>query len=73
MSDNVLKRALRASPLRPAYLWAANRYREVRRLFIYPDTARVGVVDYDEYWDSKAQAGLGILSPWRRRRAQAFA
>ncbi len=57
---------------RPAYLWAANRYRGVRRLFTYPDTARLGVVDYDEYWDKKAQAGLGILSPWRRKRAQVF-
>lgn len=73
MSDNTLKRALRESPVRPLYLWVANRFRELRRLFIYPDTARVGVVNYDEYWDSKAQSGLGHLSPWRLRRVQAFA
>ncbi len=68
-----LKRALRAGPLRPVYLWLANRWRALRRLFIYPETARVGAVDYDAYWESKAQAGLGRLSPWRRRRAEAFA
>jgi methionine biosynthesis protein MetW len=55
------------------YLGLANRYREMRRLFIYPATARVGVVDYDVYWDKKAQKGLGQLSPWRRKRAEAFA
>jgi methionine biosynthesis protein MetW len=54
-------------------LWLANRYRGLRRLYIYPETARVGVVDYDDYWDSKAQAGMGILSPWRLKRAQVFA
>jgi len=68
-----LKSTLRSSPLRPIYLWLANRYRGLRRLFSYPATARVGVVDYDDYWDSKAQSGLGILSPWRLRRAQVFA
>ena len=68
-----LKRALRESPARPIYLWAANRYRTLRRLFSYPETARVGVVDYDVYWDKKAQAGMGWLSPWRLRRAQVFA
>lgn len=68
-----LKATLRKSPIRPLYLWLANRYRGMRRLFGYPDTARVGVVDYDDYWDSKAQAGLGILSPWRLRRAKVFA
>lgn len=64
---------LRSSPVRPAYLWLANRFRTARRLYIYPETARVGVVDYDEYWDKKAQSGLGILSPWRLKRAQVFA
>lgn len=67
------KESLRNSPIRPLYLWVANRYRGIRRLFSYPDTARVGVVNYDEYWDSKAQTGLGILSPWRLRRAVVFA
>lgn len=57
---------------RAQYLWLANQYRAMRRLFTYPETARIGVVDYDAYWDSKAQAGLGHLSPWRRRRAQVF-
>ena len=55
------------------YLWTANRYRALRRLFGYPSTARVGVVDYDDYWDKKAQAGMGKLTPWRLRRAQVFA
>lgn len=71
MSES-LKSSLRASFLRPLYLWLANRYREWRRLFVYPDTARVGVVDYDTYWDNKAQTGLGKLSPWRLKRAQVF-
>ena len=68
-----LKRGLRASFLRPAYLWAANRYRALRRLTGYPATARVGVVDYDAYWDAKAASGLGQLSAWRLKRAQVFA
>jgi methionine biosynthesis protein MetW len=68
-----IKTTARNSPLRPLYLWFANRYRGIKRLFAYPDTARVGVVDYDEYWDNKAQGGMGFLSPWRQRRAQAFA
>jgi methionine biosynthesis protein MetW len=68
-----LKAWLRSSPLRPVYLWLANRYRTARRLFIYPATAHVGVVDYDDYWDKKAQSGMGILSPWRLKRAQVFA
>ncbi len=67
-----LKDGFLKSPLRVPYLWAANRWRQLRRLFAYPETAQVGVVDYDTYWDNKAQAGLGILSPWRRRRAQVF-
>jgi methionine biosynthesis protein MetW len=57
----------------PPYLWLADQYRALRRLFIYPETARVGVVDYDDYWDAKAQSGLGKLSPFRRARAEAFA
>jgi methionine biosynthesis protein MetW len=68
-----IKTSARNSPLRPLYLWFANRYRGIKRLFAYPDTARVGVVDYDEYWDNKAQGGMGFLSAWRQRRAQAFA
>lgn len=67
------KRILRESALRVPYLWLANRYRGIKRLFGYPDTARVGVVDYDEYWDAKAPNTMGMLSPWRLRRAQAFA
>jgi methionine biosynthesis protein MetW len=66
------KAALRRSPLRGLYLWVANRYRGLRRLFAYPETASVGVVDYDTYWDNKAQTGMGQLSPWRLRRAQVF-
>lgn len=67
-----LKSLIRNSPLRPVYLWAANRYRMVRRLFSYPATARVGVVDYDDYWDAKLTSGLGKMSPWRLKRAQVF-
>jgi methionine biosynthesis protein MetW len=68
-----IKHAIRSSPLRPLYLWLAGHYRTLRRLFIYPETARVGAVDYDVYWEKKAQSGMGILSPWRLRRAQVFA
>ncbi len=68
-----LKTRLRESPIRPLYLWLANRWRGLRRLFAYPETARVGVVDYDVYWDNKAQTGLGHLSEWRLRRAETFA
>ncbi|HVU13489.1 MAG TPA: methionine biosynthesis protein MetW [Phototrophicaceae bacterium] len=68
-----LKQTLRSSPLRSLYLWVANRYRGLRRLFAYPETAHIGNVDYDEYWDNKAQTGLGKLSRWRLRRAQVFA
>jgi methionine biosynthesis protein MetW len=71
--SNSIKQTIRTSPVRPLYLWLANRYRGVRRLYAYPATAHVGVVDYDDYWDNKAQSGLGILSPWRLRRAQVFA
>lgn len=57
----------------PPYLWLANQYRTLRRLFIYPETANIGVVDYDDYWDAKAQTGLGKLSHFRRARAEALA
>jgi methionine biosynthesis protein MetW len=67
-----VKRGLRQGFLRPVYLWLANRYRAMRRLFAYPDTAQVGVTDYDQYWDSKAGQGLGKLSSWRLKRAQVF-
>lgn len=67
------KQRLRTSPLRPVYLWLANRYRGLRRLVSYPTTTHVGVVDYDVYWDNKAGNGLGQLSLWRLRRAQVFA
>ena len=57
----------------PPYIWLANQYRAVRRLFIYPKTARVGVPDYDEYWEARAARTMGILSPFRRARAEALA
>lgn len=72
MTKPGFKAALRSGPLRPVYFWLANRYRELRRLFIYPATARVGVVDYDAYWENKAPGQLGELSLWRQRRAQVF-
>jgi methionine biosynthesis protein MetW len=53
-------------------LWLANRYRVARRLFTYPSSARIGLVNYDTYWDHKAKTGLGQLSEWRLRRAQVF-
>ncbi len=58
---------------RSLYLWLANRYRSLRRLFAYPDTAHVGVTNYDEYWENKAASGMGHLSAWRLRRAEVFA
>ncbi len=57
----------------PPYIWLANRYRALRRLLAYPDTARVGLVDYDDYWDAKAPETMGRLSPFRRARAEAMA
>lgn len=69
---NTLKKALRESPIRPVYLALANSYRQFKRLFIYPKTARVGVLDYDVYWDTKLENNIGQLSPWRRKRAQVF-
>jgi methionine biosynthesis protein MetW len=69
---NSFKSLVRGSFLRPLYLALANRWRVVRRLFIYPATARVGVVDYDTYWDNKTPDNMGKLSPWRQRRAQVF-
>jgi hypothetical protein len=65
-----VKHRLRGGPLRAPYRWLANRYRALRRLWIYPKTAHVGDVDYDEYWDHKAPASMGQLSDWRLRRAQ---
>ena len=56
----------------PTYKWLAKRYRGLRRLVIYPNTAQVGKVDYDTYWDHKAKGGLGKLSSWRLRRAEVF-
>ena len=38
-----LKDGFLKSPLRVPYLWAANRWRQLRRLFAYPETAQVGV------------------------------
>ncbi len=58
---------------RRLYLWLAGRYHALRRLFGYPPTARVGVVDYDDYWDAKAGKVMGSLSPFRLARAQALA
>lgn len=69
---NSFKSMLRGGPLRPVYLWLATRYRQTKRLFAYPSSAQVGVVDYDVYWDNKAQGGLGKLSAWRLKRAQVF-
>ncbi len=68
-----VKRTAREGALRPLYLWAANRYRQFRRLFIYPSTANVGVVDYDAYWDEKFAGFDGGLGEWRKRRADVFA
>ncbi|MBN1965882.1 MAG: methyltransferase domain-containing protein [Anaerolineae bacterium] len=67
-----LKTFLRRGPLGAVYLWLANGYRATRRLFIYPETARIGVVDYDVYWDIKAGKKMGVLSPFRRARADVF-
>lgn len=66
------KRAARQGPLRPFYIWFAERYRQWRRLFLYPDTARVGHTDYNAYWDEKFQQTAGTLSSWRERRAAVF-
>lgn len=68
-----LKQYAREGVTRPVYLWTANRYRQIRRLFTYPETADVGEVDYDAYWDEKFETGAGVLSDWRRRRAAVFA
>ena len=53
MADPLLKRALRQGPTRPLYLWLAGSWRRLRRLFIYPATARVGATDPDLYWQGK--------------------
>lgn len=68
-----IKRFLRASPLRGVYLGLAGGYRQTRRLFTYPATAKVGKTDYDAYWDEKFAAQPGALSAWRLKRAQAIA
>jgi methionine biosynthesis protein MetW len=57
----------------PPYLWLAERYRSLRRLVIYPATARVGLTDYDDYWDAKLGRNEARLSPYRRARAEALA
>lgn len=67
-----LKQSLRNGPLRPVYIWLAERYRQWRRLFIYPTTARVGQTDYDAYWNEKFEQSAGTMSIWRQRRAQVF-
>lgn len=69
---SALKRVIRNSWLRPVYLWLAQHYRTLRRLFIYPETANIGAVDYDTYWEQKKREGMGKLSAWRARRAQVF-
>jgi methionine biosynthesis protein MetW len=67
-----LKSAVRTILPAPLYEFMAALRRRVRRLVGYPDTAHIGTVDYDTYWDNKAHDGLGRLSAWRKRRAQVF-
>lgn len=67
-----LKKQAREGGIRPLYIWAANRYRQMKRLFQYPVTANVGKIDYDAYWDEKFEKGVGELSEWRLRRAAVF-
>lgn len=56
------------------YLWLATRYNVLRRLFIYPDTASVGVPDnYDDYWAAKLGKNQGRMSPYRQARADTLA
>lgn len=64
-----------ARRLLPRALWEslASVKRAVRRLTGYPETARIGKTDYDDYWDAKASTGMGQLSAFRRRRAEVFA
>lgn len=64
-----------ARRLLPRALWErlASIKRAFRRLTGYPETARIGKTDYDDYWDAKASTGMGRLSTFRRRRAEAFA
>ena len=73
MPEPALKRALREGPTRPLYLWLAGCRRGLRRLFIYPDTARVGASDPDLYWENKGLRKPGQLSSWRLKRARVFA
>ncbi|MEO1441562.1 MAG: methionine biosynthesis protein MetW, partial [Chloroflexota bacterium] len=68
-----IKQHARDSFIRPVYLWLANRYRKLLRLFTYPATASVGRVDYDAYWDEKFAHGMGAMSEWRLKRAKVFA
>ncbi|MEM6282022.1 MAG: methionine biosynthesis protein MetW [Chloroflexota bacterium] len=68
-----IKQHVREGALRPLYLWFANRYRRLLRLFTYPETASVGRVDYDAYWDEKFAQGMGGMSEWRLKRARVFA
>ncbi len=68
-----IKQHAREGITRPVYLWTANRYRQARRLFSYPPTANVGVVDYNAYWDEKFAQYDGDMGEWRHKRAQVFA
>ncbi len=72
MADPLLKRALRQGPTRPLYLWLAGSWRRLRRLFIYPATARVGATDPDLYWQGKTLRKPENLSAWRLKRARIF-
>lgn len=72
MTDSALKKALRSGPTRPLYLWLAGYWRSLRRLFIYPDTARVGATDPDLYWQYKVLREPEKLSAWRLKRAKVF-
>ena len=72
MPESLLKRAFRQGPPRPFYLWLAGRYRSLRRLFIYPETAKVGMTDPDLYWERKGQRTPEQLSAWRLKRARVF-
>lgn len=68
-----MKTLARRTMPRSGYERLAQHYQHWRRLVIYPPTACVGVVDYDEYWDAKASRGMGTLSAFRLARAQALA
>lgn len=72
MPDSALKRALRQGPIGPLYLWLARCRRNLRRLFIYPETARVGAKDPDLYWEGRGRRTAEQLSAWRLKRARLF-